>query len=219
MGQFPLKEFRDELLTDEILKLLTLFWRVIAPEIFEMHVPRNLYPFILPDMKQDDCVSSSSPEQDPEENFTAEEINYVADEIESQVVADDPVIIFHNEAELEVENFFASSMTDTVAEPTSRSVNDLIVFPWGGITSNGITLVNTCPVDNWLMIFQAMVKSGKLNLEKLDQIGQVISNVLDLIDQKRYSDAKVEVLPDRLPIISNIMNFYAGEDELFCHLI
>ena len=130
-----------------------------------MRVPRNLYPFIFPDMKQDDCVSSSYPEQDLEENFTAEEINYVADEIESQVVADDPAIISHNEAELEVANFLASSMTDTVAEPTSRSVNDLIVFVWGGITSNGITLVNTCSVDNWLMIFQAMVKSGKLNLE------------------------------------------------------
>ena len=36
----------------------------------------------------------------------------------------------------------------TVAEPTSRSVNDLNVFPWGGITSNGITLVNICPVDS-----------------------------------------------------------------------
>ena len=68
--------FRDELLTDEILKLLTLFWmRVIAPEIFEMRVPRNLYPFILLDKKQVDCVSSSSPEQDLEENFTAEEID------------------------------------------------------------------------------------------------------------------------------------------------
>ena len=45
--------FRDELLTDEILKLLTLFlMSVIAPEIFEMRVPRNLYPFILPDMKK-----------------------------------------------------------------------------------------------------------------------------------------------------------------------
>ena len=184
--------FRDELLTDEILKLLTLFWMsVIAPEISEMRVPRNLYPFILPDMKQDDCVSSSSLEQDLEENFTAEEISYVADEIESQVVADDPVIIFHDEAELEVANFLASSTTDTVAEPTSRSVNDLIVFPWEGITSNGITLVNTCPVGNWPMIFQTMVKSGKLNLEELNQVGQVISNALHLIDQNRYSDAKV----------------------------
>ena len=63
------------------------------------------------------------------------------------------------------------------------------------------------------MISQAMVKSGKLNLEELDQVGQVISNTLRLIDQNRYSDAKVEILPDKLPIISSIINFYAGEDE------
>ena len=43
---------RYEHLILEILKLLTAFWkRVIAPELIEMRVPRNLMPFVLPDMK------------------------------------------------------------------------------------------------------------------------------------------------------------------------
>ena len=40
---------RDEPLTENILKFLTAFWmHVVAPEIFEMQVPRELLPFILP---------------------------------------------------------------------------------------------------------------------------------------------------------------------------
>ena len=43
---------RGEHLILEILKLLTAFWkRVIAPELIEMCVPRNLMPFVLPDIK------------------------------------------------------------------------------------------------------------------------------------------------------------------------
>lgn len=39
---------RDEPLIEEILRYLTAFWtRVIAPEIFEMRVPRDLVPFVL----------------------------------------------------------------------------------------------------------------------------------------------------------------------------
>ena len=57
--------------------------------------------------------------------------------------------------------------------------------------------MNTCPVDNWLMIFQALVKSERVNLDELNVTGQVISNALNLINQDRYSDAKVEILPHR----------------------
>ena len=42
------------------------------------------------------------------------------------------------------------------------------VIPWSGITSNGVKLVNTCPIDNWLMIFQPLAKSGRLNLHNLN---------------------------------------------------
>ena len=45
---------RDEPLIGNILKFLTAFWmRVIAPDIFEMRVPRELLPFILPEIDLD----------------------------------------------------------------------------------------------------------------------------------------------------------------------
>ena len=46
--------FRDELVIADIVKFLTSFWiRVIGPEIFEMSVPRNLHPLILPNEIED----------------------------------------------------------------------------------------------------------------------------------------------------------------------
>ena len=43
---------RDEKLIQVILQSLTVFWKkVIAPELIEMRVPRNLMPFVLPDME------------------------------------------------------------------------------------------------------------------------------------------------------------------------
>ena len=40
----------------------------------------------------------------------------------------------------------------------NHSPVDLVVIPWGGTTSSGIQLANTCLIDNWLMILQALVK-------------------------------------------------------------
>ena len=46
--------FRDEFVIADIIKFLTSFWiRVIAPEIFEMRVPRNLHPLSLPNEIED----------------------------------------------------------------------------------------------------------------------------------------------------------------------
>ena len=207
--------FRDEVLIDEISSVLSLFWmRVIAPEIFEMRVPRNLHPFILPDCKQGNSICSPSLKQEESEEISLPEEN---DLHTDKVAGDDPATMkFYNKEELDIANFLACSMTNPAAKQASSNIDDLIVFPWGGITSDGIKLVNTCPVDNWLMIiFQAMVKSKKLNLEELDAVGQVISNALHLIDLNRYSDAKIEILPNKLPVRRNLINFYAGEDELF----
>ena len=59
----------DEPLISKILEFLTALWtRVIAPEIFEMRVPRDLLPFTLPetnkdtldDMDTNECDISSS---------------------------------------------------------------------------------------------------------------------------------------------------------------
>ena len=59
--------FRDKFVIADIVKFLTSFWiRMIAPEIFEMRVPRNLHPLILPndieDVVSNDITSSECSE-------------------------------------------------------------------------------------------------------------------------------------------------------------
>lgn len=46
----------------------------------------------------------------------------------------------------------------------NHSPVDLVVIPWGGTTSSGIQLANNCPIENWLMILQALVKSRRIVL-------------------------------------------------------
>ena len=48
-GPFSVERIeRNELLISKILKYLTILWKqVIGPEVFDMHAPRKLYPFIL----------------------------------------------------------------------------------------------------------------------------------------------------------------------------
>ena len=48
----------------------------------------------------------------------------------------------------------SSSIAQNVPE-----VDTLAIFPWGGVTSDSITLCNTCPIDHWLMLFHVLVKS------------------------------------------------------------
>jgi len=86
--------------------------------------------------------------------------------------------------------------TATSSNPTTASKQDqeLTVFPWGGLTSNGITLTNTCPLDNWLMIFQALVKSFKVKLQDRPESGHTIATAMRLIDDGLHADAKLLIL-------------------------
>ena len=92
-------------------------------------------------------------------------------------------------------------------------VDTLVIFPWGGVTSEGIALCNTCPIDNWLMIFQVLVKSKRLDLSTLPETGQIIRNALNLIDSHHYVDAKLAILPNKPTVISKIINLYGGESD------
>ena len=220
--------FKDEFVIADIVKFLTSFWiRVIASEIFEMRVPRNLHPLILPneiidvvshDITSSECsetasnlnVSGTQVQTDSTDNSLLDENNLTAERKEVPNNSDN-----HSANELEVAKLLASSLTDNFIAPSSGKGNNLVVFPWAGTTTYGFQLVSTCPVDNWLMIFQALVKSERVNIDELNVTGQVISNALNSINQNRYSDTKVEILPHRSRVRSNIIDFYAGEDELF----
>ena len=82
----------------------------------------------------------------------------------------------------------------THERPLASPAQELTVFPWGGMTSNGVLLSNNCPLDNWLMIFQALVKSGMLNLAELHESGQTIATALRLIACGQYADAKLLII-------------------------
>jgi len=88
------------------------------------------------------------------------------------------------------------TFTGPACNPISASHPDqeLTIFPWGGLTSTGITLTNTCPLDNWLMIFQALIKSDKIQLRDLPESGHIIGTALRLIDDGLYADAKLLIL-------------------------
>ena len=99
----------------------------------------------------------------------------------------------------------------------NHSPIDLVVIHWGGTTSSGIQLANTCPIDNWLMILQALVKSRRMVLDELDNVGNIIRSALFLVDLKRYGDAKV-TLPQTPVIKHGIIDFYGNESDYFISL-
>lgn len=70
----------------------------------------------------------------------------------------------------------------------------LTFFPWGGVTSAGISLTNTCPLDNWIMIFQTLVHSRRVNLVDLLESGDTIARVLQLVVCGLHADAKLLVI-------------------------
>ena len=213
--------YQNEHVINKIIKCLTALWkRVVAPELYEMRVPRNLLPFILPEninklflstyahsnvemgIKSDTSIPSNS-----------------NDEMDIKSVTD---ISSHTNDEMEVADCLINTLN--MIQTDSKLINagivqnvpvvdTLVIFPWGGVTSEGITLHNTCPIDNWLMIFQVLVKSKRLDLSTLPETGKIIQNALNLIDSHHYADAKLAILPSKPTVISNIINLYGGESK------
>ena len=215
---------RDETLIKNILKFLTSFWICeIAPEIFEMRFQRELLPFILPEI---DLDSVDVPDA---MNI---EISSIPSPMESGKGNDleetDPVRAdnFYTHKEIEAAEALLFAVTDPKkpAAPAHPSDQDsyLTFFPWGGVTSTGITMTNTCPLDNWLMIFQALAKSGKVTLTDLRESGHIIANALQLIDSGLYADAKLvilEALTPRPQIVFRILDLYGNESDFFLMLL
>ena len=108
-------------------------------------------------------VSATQVQTDSRDNSLLDENNLTAERKEVPHNSDN-----YTAEELEVSKLLASSLTDNFITPSSGEGNNLVVFPWAGTTSNGFQLMNTCLVDNWLMIFQALVKSERVNLDELN---------------------------------------------------
>ena len=124
----------------------------------------------------------------------------------------------HKEIEAAKALLFAVTYANKCSAPThpSDQDSDLTFFPWGGVTSTGITMTNTCPLDNWLMIFQALVKSGKVTLTDLTESGHIVANALQLIDSGLYADAKLVILQALTPqpqIVFRTLDLYENESD------
>ena len=88
----------------------------------------------------------------------------------------------------------AASVVYSASKSASEQGQKLTVFPWGRLLSTGISLTNTCPLDNWLMIFQALTKSHKVELSDLPESAHIIGTSLKLIDDGLYANAKLLIL-------------------------
>ena len=171
-----------------------------------MHVPRNLLPFVLPENINKLFLSTFAHSNDEMDiNSVTEISSHTNDEMEFANCLINTLNMAQTDSKL-----INAGIVENVPV-----VNTLVIFPLGGVTSEGITLCNTCPIDNWLMIFQVLVKSKRLDLSTLPETGQIIQNALNLIDSHHYVDAKLAILPSKPTVISNIINLYGGESDFF----
>ena len=58
------------------------------------------------------------------------------------------------------------------------------------------------------MIFQALVKSEKLNLNTLSEIGHIIQKALTLIDNNQYADAKLSIVPTKPAVLYRTLSTF-----------
>ena len=116
--------------------------------------------------------------------------------IESELVEESihPSLYCQEEIDAAEALLSAASVVSSANKCASEQGQELTVFPWGGLTSTGISLTNTCPLDNWLMIFQALTKSHKVELSDLPESAHIIGTSLKLIDDGLYADAKLLIL-------------------------
>ena len=116
--------------------------------------------------------------------------------IESELVEESiqPSLYCQEEIDAAEALLSATSVVSSASKCASEQGQKLTVFPWGGLTSTGISLTNTCPLDNWLMIFQALTKSHKVELSDLPESAHIIGTSLKLIDDGLHADAKLLIL-------------------------
>ena len=116
--------------------------------------------------------------------------------IESELVEESIQPSLHWQEEIDAAEALlsATSVVSSCSKRASEQGQEVTVFPWNGLTSTGISITNTCPLDNWLMIFQALTKSHKVELSNLPESAHIIGTFLKLIDDGLYADAKLLIL-------------------------
>lgn len=204
--------YPDPLVTQEIIQDLTLFWdRVIAPEFFEMRVPRRLKPFIL--LKETVVIPPEASSKITTPENKEDETVVIHPEAPSKIATPE------NKEYDEDNDDDEPPYYDVLADVSLNNAIDLQIIPWGGTLDNGIVLTNTCTIDNWLMIFQALVKSNRIDLLDLAETGQQIGIIMSLIEQDKFADAKIAVIDQPRQTQSTFIDFYGNEDDYFIKLL
>ena len=264
---------RDEKLISDILRALTVLWmNVIAPEVFEMRVPRDLLPVILPLEKNNPTTYTSL--SNPNATSTSHQSNGSTSYPTTTGSTSYPTTTGSTSYPTTIGSSSYPTTTGSTSYPTTigstsyptttgstsypttigstsyptttgstsyptttncgtgnattlsnfnfniNALSNFVVLPWGCTASNGLKLTNTCPLDNWMMIFQSLVKSHMLNLDDLGESGKLIKTSLCLLDSHQYGDAKLALIPQTLHLAnrSGIINLYGNEADYFLPL-
>ena len=69
------------------------------------------------------------------------------------------------------------------------------------------------------MIFQALVTSGRINLDDLAGAGNVIKTALSLVDHHEYGDAKLVCVPTVPAVKKGVIDLYGNEADYLLKII
>ena len=219
---------RDQPLIAKISEYLTAFWmRVVAPEIFEMRIPRELLPFILPQLNPDgiDDMGAVNTDIFPSASPGNSRPLYPLTETQGCVVNPSHAESTYTQEEICAADALLNVLNNPMQCMSSVSHHqdhDLTFFPWGGVTSTGISLTNTCPLDNWIVIFQALVHSGRVDLVDPPESGDTIARVLQLVTCGLHADAKLLVIQSLRPqpqATSGTLDLYGNEGDFSIKLL
>lgn len=116
------------------------------------------------------------------------------------------------------------SSTKLLSNVIDRSVK---VPPWGGVfvipLGGQISLVNTCPIDNFLTIFYVLIKQHQRFAQHLstsiESYASVLYRIVEMFDNGCFAEGKCEWLklfPGRFNLEQpGQLNLWGNEDELF----
>lgn len=101
----------------------------------------------------------------------------------------------------------------------------LMIIPWVGHTvsnGNALQLINTCPIDNCLMILHALTtESAKIRSyldNNNDLVCQILCRSLELIRRGEFAETKLEWIKMGCPIkvgANGILDFWGNEETKF----
>ena len=154
-----------------------------------MRVPRDLNPFVM-----SSSFLTNAPHNANVSHGNSNEFHFSNDDIAS--------VSHGNSDEFDISNdtiatviIHPLTMVSTLSGYTRDEINIAVLLTTCSSSCHltGKKLVNTCPIDNRLMIFQSLAKSGRLNLHNLNQAGELINVALQLIILRKWFEPRSSI--------------------------